>query len=131
MKNENDKTKETNSKDEFNMSNEKRIEELLNINNRYVRTQRHLEENSDIASEDRIEHAHDIQNDRENRMEHLKNIITMEDNNQENEAENLKKRIEYTDGYLEHNKDEMNSRSFENAVKKQRHRKEQLENLKD
>ncbi len=131
MKNENDKSKETNSKDEFNMSNEKRIEELLNINNRYVRTQRHLEENSDIASEDRIEHAYDIQNDRENRMEHLKNIITMEDNDQENEVENLKKRIEYTDGYLEHNKDEMNSHSFENAVKKQKHRKEQLENLKD
>ena len=45
------------SKDELKLANERRIEELLDINNRYVRTQRHLEEHSDISDPDNLRHA--------------------------------------------------------------------------
>lgn len=43
----------------------------------------------------------------------------------------MKKRIEYSDGYIEHNKDEMDTETLENAKKKQENRKEQLENLEE
>jgi hypothetical protein len=91
------------SKDELKLANERRIEELLDINNRYVRTQRHLEEHSDISDPDNLRHALKIQEERENRMENLKNIIAYGKHEEVDERENLKRNLEYTDGYLENN----------------------------
>jgi len=76
MEDKEGKTKRIDSKDDLRKANERRIEELLNIDNRYVRTERHLEQHSDIANPERIEHAYKIQDDREDRMENLKDIIT-------------------------------------------------------
>ncbi|NLN48461.1 MAG: hypothetical protein GX154_05115, partial [Clostridiales bacterium] len=99
--------------------------------NRYVRTQRHLEQNSDIASDDQLDHASEIQNDREDRIDNLRNKIVNDVHDPGNQITNLKKRIEYSDGYIEHNKDDMDPETLENAKEKQKHRKEQLENLKE
>lgn len=109
--------------------NKRRIDELLNISNKYVRTQRHLEQNSEIARDDQLDHAFEIQNDREEKMENLKNIIANDVH--DDQITNLKKRIEYSDGYIEHNKDNMDSETLNNAKEKQKHRKEQLENLEE
>lgn len=49
------------SREDLKKTNERRIEELLNINNRYVRTKRHLKQNSNIATLDQLEHAFEIQ----------------------------------------------------------------------
>lgn len=126
---ENSKDKATDSKEELKMDNERRIEELLNINNRYVRTERHLEQHSDIADPESIRHSEEIQNERLQQMENLKNIIAYGEHPQEDQVENLKRNLEYTDGYLNHNADRMDKETLEKTLEKQEHRKEQLDFL--
>lgn len=121
--------KEIDSKDELKMANERRIDELLNINNRYVRTQRHLEQHSDIGDPDRLEHAYRIQDERKNRMENLRNIIAYGEHEEIDEVENIRRNIEFTDGYLENNASRMDGFTLDKAMEKQSHREEQLEFL--
>ena len=121
--------KEIDSKEELKLANEHRIEELLNINNRYVRTQRHLEQYSDISDPENLRHASEIQEERENRMENLKDIIAYGKHEEVDEVENLERNLEYTDGYLEHNASRMDEFSLNKSMEKQAHRKEQLEFL--
>lgn len=114
------------SVDESKLANDRRIEELLRISNRYVRTQRHLEENSDIASLDQLKHSFRIQDEREARMENLKNIIAYGKHEQVDEVENLKRNMEFTDHYIQHHSDHMDESTLQNSKAKQEHRKEQL-----
>ena len=129
MRNDERKRNAEDSREDLKKTNESRIEELLNINNRYVRTQRHLEQNKDIASLDQLEHAFEIQKDREDRMENLKNLIVNGAQDREENIDALEKRITFAGGYLENNSSKMDQASLENARKKQEHRKQQLENL--
>ncbi|MGI5851949.1 MAG: hypothetical protein GX340_00905 [Clostridiales bacterium] len=117
------------SKDELKLANERRIEELLDINNRYVRTQRHLEEHSDISDPDNLRHALKIQEERENRMDNLKNIIAYGKHEEVDERENLKRNLEFSDGYLENNASRMDDETLGKTREKQAHRKEQLDFL--
>lgn len=119
--------KATDSKEELQMANERRIEELMKINNRYVRTERHLEQHSDISDPENLEHSEQIQEDRLQQMENLKNIIAYGKHEQEDQEENLRKRMEYTDGYLNHNAQHMDQETLERTLEKQEHRKEQLD----
>ncbi len=126
----NDKeAKSLDSKEELKMANERRIEELLNINNRYVRTQRHLEQYSNISDPENLRHASKIQEERKDRMENLKNIIAYGKHEQEDDVENLEKNLEYTEGYLENNASRMDDYTLRKTQEKQAHRKEQLEFL--
>jgi len=129
MRNDERKRNAEDSREDLKKTNERRIEELLNINNRYVRTQRHLEQNKDIASLDQLEHAFEIQKDREDRMENLKNLIVNGAQDREENIDALEKRITFAGGYLENNSSKMDQASLESARKKQEHRKQQLENL--
>ena len=117
------------SKDELKLANERRIEELLDINNRYVRTQRHLEEHSDISDPDNLRHALKIQEERENRMDNLKNIIAYGKHEEVDERENLKRNLEFSDGYLENNASRMDDETLGKTREKQAHSKEQLDFL--
>ena len=117
------------SKDELRLANERRIEQLLDINNRYVRTQRHLEQHSDISDPDNLRHASKIQEEREDRMENLKNIIAYGRHEEVDDVENIKRNLEYTDGYLENNASRIDGFTLDKAREKQSHRKEQLEFL--
>ena len=112
--------------DELKHANDRRIEELLKINNRFVRTQRHLEENSDIARLEQIKHSFEIQGEREARMENLKNIIAYGKHDQVDEVQNLKRNLEFTDHYLQHHGNHMEEDTLQNSLEKQEHRKEQL-----
>jgi hypothetical protein len=112
--------------DELKLANERRIEELLKISNRYVRTQRHLEENSAIARLDQIKHSFKIQDQREARMENLKNIIAYGKHEDVDEAANLKRNLEFTDHYIKHHSAHMDENTLQNTETKQEHRKEQL-----
>lgn len=131
MNREDSKSKAMDSIGELKHANERRIEELLNINNRYVRTQRHLEENSNIASLKQLKHSFEIQNDREERMENLKNIIAYGRHDQVDEVQNLKKHIEYTDHYLQHHSAHMDLDLLQKTNEKQEHRKAQLRQLNE
>jgi len=114
------------SADELKLTNDRRVEELLKISNRYVRTQRHLEENSDIASLEQIKHSFELQDEREARMENLKNIIAYGKHEQVDEAGNLKRNLEFTEHYIQHHKDHMDEETLRNSQDKQEHRKDQL-----
>jgi hypothetical protein len=123
------KDKSADSKEELQMANERRIDELLNISNRYVRTERHLEQNSDISEPDNLEHSKQIQKERQQQMDNLKNIIAYGQHNQHDQKENLRKRLEYTEGYLNNNAERMDGETLEKTLEKQEHRKEQLDFL--
>lgn len=124
---ESSKEKAADSKEELEMANERRIEELMKINNRYVRTERHLEQHSDISDPDNLEHSEQIQDERMQQMENLKNIVAYGKHEQDNQEENLRKRLEYTDGYINHNANHMDKETLEKTLEKQEHRQEQLD----
>lgn len=108
--------------------NERRINHLVNLVERSTRTQRHLEEHSDISSSQKnIEHAKNIQKERKDQIDNLKNIIAYgDDYNREKHIKNTEKRFLYTEGYLNNNADRMDNETFKNAKEKQEHRKEQM-----
>lgn len=113
------------------MENERRVDHLVNIVEKQTRTERHLEENSDISSSpENIEHVLELQQDRQKEIENLKNILAHGDNSNRNQIENTEKRFVYTEGYLNHNADHMDKEAFKNAMERQRHRKEELDSMK-
>lgn len=121
---------EKNKKNEQACENERRVDHLVNLVERETRTERHLEQNSDISDPDNIEHAKRVQQQRKEEIDNLKNIIVNGEHSNNNQAKNLEKRIEYTDGYLKHNADHMNKETLRSTVEKQEHRKDQLNSLK-
>lgn len=127
MSHRDDESKARDSKDEARLANEKKIDALLDINNCYVRTQRHLEQNSGITDLDRLKHVLKVQEEREDMMENLKNIIAYGEHEKADESDILKKRMEYTDHYLQHHADHMDEFTLQKTIEKQQHRKEQLE----
>jgi hypothetical protein len=129
MKNNKREIKSIDSKDELGMCNERRLEDLLKISNRYVRTQRHLEQNSNITDLDQLKHSFKIQEEREQRMDNLKNIIAYGIHENVDAVENLKRNIEFTSHYLQHHASHMDEETLESTIKKQEHRKEQLDFL--
>lgn len=127
MMSDSSREKAADGREELKMANERRIEELMNINNKFVRTERHLEQYSDISDPENLEHAEKVQEERLQQMENLKNIIAYGKHEQEDQEENLRKRLEYTDGYLNHNAQHMDEETLEKTLEKQEHRKEQLD----
>ncbi|SHH32017.1 hypothetical protein [Tepidibacter thalassicus] len=113
----------------LNAENARRIDELIDIVEKHTRTERHLEQHSDITSPEQIEHVKEIQKDREYRIENLKNIIAYGQHSNDNELENLEKNYHYTQNYLDQNKNHMNKQDLEKAIEKQNHRKDQMKFL--
>lgn len=110
---------------------ERRVDHLVNLVEKQTRTERHLEEHSDISSSpDNIEHAKKINEERQCEIDNLKNILAHGENCNNDYKENTQKRFLYTEGYLNHNAEHMDNETFINAKEKQEHRKEQLDQLK-
>lgn len=110
---------------------ERRVDHLVNLVEKQTRTQRHLEEHSDISSSpENIEHAKQVNQERQGEIENLKNILAHGENVNNNYKQNTEKRLLYTEGYLNHNADHMNDKSFKNTKEKQENRKNQLDQLK-
>lgn len=114
-----------NSKNEI----KNRIEEVERLMNSYVRTERHLEQYSDIASKEQINHVKDIQSERVQRMEDLENKIVYGDGYNNNEERNLEAKIKKTKNYTNYNGDHMSTSALNNIREKQENRKEQLNSL--
>ncbi|KXZ39700.1 hypothetical protein SAMN05661008_00622 [Alkalithermobacter thermoalcaliphilus JW-YL-7 = DSM 7308] len=114
-------------KHELQAENARRIDDLINTVERYTRTERHLEQHSDISSPEQIQHAKQIQNERKEHIENLKNIIAYgEHANADTPFENLKQNYEYTEGYLNNNADHLDEETINNIKEKQQHRKDQM-----
>lgn len=113
------------------LENERRLDHLVNLVEKSTRTERHLEEHSDISSPEYIEHAKEVQRERKDQIDNLKNIIAHGDNNsREKHLKNTEKRFKYAEGYLKNNADRMDEQTLKNAIEKQEHRKEQLDSYK-
>lgn len=126
-----DHQKNMNKSKNLQLENERRIDNLIDVVEKHTRTERHLEqyEDSGITSPENIDHAKKVQSFRENEIDNLKNIITSGKHANGNQLENVKKRYEYTEGYLNHNADTMESDTLKNTIEKQEHRKEQIDGL--
>jgi hypothetical protein len=119
------------NRDSEEFKKERRVDHLINLVEKQTRTERHLEEHSDISSsKENIEHAKRVNEERQSEIENLKNILSHGENCNNDYKENTEKRLLYTEGYLNHNADHMDQKTFNNAKSKQEHRKEQLDQLK-
>jgi hypothetical protein len=121
----------SNNCDSKQATTERRVDHLINLVERETRTERHLEQCSDISSDpENIAHAKEVQKNREHEIKNLKNIIVNGEHSNNDQVKNLEKRIEYTNAYIEHNKDHMDKETLKNTIDKQEHRKDQLDCLK-
>lgn len=109
--------------------NAKRLEQLENLVEKHTRTERHLEQHSDIARPESIAHSKEIQREREAAIENLENVIVKGKHVNVDEIANLQRNYEFTNGYLEGNADKMDSVTLENTKEKQENRKEHLNNI--
>jgi len=119
----------------FNDSNKKdrQIDNLIGLVENHTRTQRHLEQYSQIGDKKNKEHARKIQDIREEEINHLRNKLNGNDDIQgtEEQIENLQEKYENTQGYIKNNKDNMNQQMLQNLESKQEKRRIQLDNLKN
>lgn len=112
---------------------ERELDNLVNLAENHTRTQRHLEQYSEIGDKENKDNARRIQEIREEQMEELKNKIKGIDDNetQEEQLENLKENYHNTQNYIENNKETINQQMMNNLQKKQRHREEQIDFLEN
>jgi hypothetical protein len=111
---------------------ERRVDQLINLVENKTRTERHLEQHSDIGDPDRLDHAHEVQHDRENQIQDIKNAIVYGDsakNDTQDQLQSLKKNLTFAEGYIDHNAEHMDPKALDNLQKKQEHRKEQIDIL--
>lgn len=108
---------------------ERRVENLMNLVEKQTRTERHLEEHSDLSSSpENIEHAIKVNQNRQQEIENIKDILAHGE--KDNTIKNTEKRMRNTGGYLNNNAEQMEERALKNAQKKQENRRDQLERLK-
>jgi hypothetical protein len=111
---------------------ERRVEQLINLVENKTRTERHLEQHSDIGDPDRLDHAHEVQREREEQIQNIKNAIAHGDNTKndtQDQLESLKKNYTFSEGYIDHNAEHMDPQALQNLEKKQKNRKDQMDIL--
>ena len=107
-----------------------RIEEIEKLTNCCVRTERHLEQHSDIASKEQIEDAKELQQERKDLINNLEDKIVYGENNHQNQVKNLQENYEKTEKYIAYNTDHMSSDDLNNLKQKQENRQNQMNCLK-
>ena len=127
----NDKYKDPDLSSEENRRQEtaNRVDELINLVENLTRTERHLEQHSDIASDEQIRNAEDLQREREEQISNLKNKIIYGDGGPSDDVEGLERNMVFANGYLNHNADHMSEEDLQNLKQKQENRRETLDRL--
>ena len=115
-----------------NNKKERQVDNLINLVENHTRTERHLEQYSNIGDKGNKEHARSIQDDREEQIEVLKDKLTGNEPKQtkEQQLRNLEQKYESTEGYVKNNVRDMNYDDLKNIEIKQENRKNQIEDLK-
>ena len=111
---------------------DRKVDNLINIVENHTRTERHLEQYSDIGDPEYKEQARNKQDLREKQMDELKNQLTGNEKNaptKEEQMEDLKQNYEFGEGYIASNKEHMNEEDLRNLERRQENRKIQMENL--
>ena len=112
---------------------ERQIENLINVVENHTRTQRHLEQYSNIGNIDNKENAKKIQEVREQQIHDLKNQIKGINENQskDDQLENTIEKYINTSGYITKNAQDLSDEQLTNMQRKQENRKLQIKNLEE
>ena len=111
---------------------EKQLENLVNLVEKHTRTERHLEQYSNIGSREGKERARDKQDVREEEIDKLKNKIVSDNTESKTEqVQNLSNNYKGAQIYMEENYEKMPEERLKNMQNRQQHRKDQLENLSE
>lgn len=110
---------------------ERQLENLTHLVERHTRTERHLEQYSDIGNPEYKERAREKQEVREEEMNNLKEDILGHKDNQtvEEQLENIEENYKSAEGYIENNMENLSDEQLENMFKRQENRKQQKDNL--
>ncbi len=109
---------------------ERQLDNLENLVENYTRTERHLEQYSEIGSKENKDNARKKQAVRENEIQNLKTNIINDDNETISEQiNNIADNYESTHRYMEDNYNKIPKEMWDNMNKKQENRTEQVENL--
>lgn len=111
----------------------RQLENLENLVENHTRTQRHLEQYSEIGDHENKENARKIQKIREQQIKELESKLKDEDRyiSAEEHLENLKENYISTQGYIENNRDSIDEQMLNNLLEKQQHREEQINFLEN
>lgn len=112
---------------------DRQLENLENLVEKHTRTQRHLEQYSQIGDPQNKENARKIQTVREKEIENLENKIKGKEQfiSPEEHLENLKENYENTQGYIQNNKDSIDVQMLKDLQEKQQNREEQINFLEN
>lgn len=102
--------------------NEHRLDQLIDTVENYTRTERHLEQYSDIGDPKNRAHARDIQAERKAEIQHLKNNIVYGAEYDDHPLENLKENYDDTKEYLEHFGSRLDDKTLSCVEEKQKNR---------
>ena len=114
--------------------NDRKIDNLINIVENHTRTERHLEQYSEIGDPKYKEQARDKQDVREKQINELKKQIVSGEQNaptKQEQYQDLKENYMFGEGYIQSNKDHMNETDLRNLQTRQENRKVQIENLEE
>lgn len=113
---------------------DRKLDNLINIVENHTRTQRHLEQYSEIGDPKHKENAKDKQNLREKQIDELKDQLIGNEQNaptQKQQLEDVKENYQFGEGYIKSNKDHMSQEDLENLEQRQENRKIQIDNLEE
>ena len=114
-----------------NKKKENQVDNLMNLVERHTRTERHLEQYSEIGDKDSKNRAREKQEVREEEMQNLKGKIINENETKVEQVENLVDNYKSTQCYMEDNYEKIPEERLKNMQYKQNNRKEQIENLSE
>lgn len=113
-----------------NKKKERQLDNLTNLVENHTRTERHLEQYSEIGRKENKDNARKLQGVRENEIQNLKtNIIKDGFETTEEQINNIAENYKNTQRYMEDNYERIPEDRWENMEKKQENRKIQAENL--
>lgn len=99
---------------------ERQVENLVNLVEKHTRTQRHLEQYSDIGSRESKERAREKQDVREAEMENLKDKIVLNNTERKvDQVQNLEDNYKGAQIYMEENYEKISEERLRNMENKQ------------
>ena len=111
----------------------RQLDNLENLVENHTRTERHLEQYSEIGSKENKDNAREKQSVREHEINNLEGKILGENDSQtiEEQINNISENFNRTHRYMEENYERIPKENWDNLNKKQDNRIDQAENLID
>lgn len=114
-----------------NCKKKEQVDNLMNLVERHTRTERHLEQYSEIGSKEDKQRAREKQDIREEEMQNLKNKIINPNETKIEQVQNLSENYKKAQAYMEDNYENISEERLQNMQERQDNRREQIENLSE